>query len=78
MSDKASVLGASSAAAAGMPAGPSLLSAAIVKGLSDKLYDKRKNAALEIEKCVCVGHFQCFSPVFLTSLHRPGWSEALC
>ena len=28
-----------------------LLNVNILKGLGDKLYDKRKNAALEIEKC---------------------------
>jgi hypothetical protein len=51
--DKVSGPGAASAAAAAAAAGQSLLSAAILKGLSDKLYEKRKNAALEIEKCVC-------------------------
>jgi hypothetical protein len=28
-----------------------VLNANILKGLCDKLYDKRKNAALEVEKC---------------------------
>lgn len=28
------------------------LPSAVVKGLGDKIYDKRKNAALEVEKCV--------------------------
>ncbi len=31
----------------------------LAKGLADKLYDKRKNAALEIEKCVAHGLALC-------------------
>ena len=36
-----------------------VLPAGVAKGLADKFYEKRKNAALEIEKCV--RSFQCSS-----------------
>lgn len=41
------------------------LSAACVRALSDKLYEKRKAAALEIEKYVCCDFFTMCSLIHL-------------
>ena len=42
-----------------------VLPAGVAKGLADKFYEKRKNAALEIEKCV-----RSFQPLLLLQLHN--------